>query len=189
VTTVKTWTGLETPLVEKGTNFRCYLNIWLNDSRLIIAPSWQPFLFYAFFVAFFSFCLGGVLQHHFEFEDEIYFVILSTISILMLPFMIKASDFQFFDYQNGMYKRYCFWPNSAKNSCLLSDVVCIQYVHKVWFDSDNSETESEEVNLILKNGSRLNIIEQGSLKHSNETVEFLSSLLKVPHIEVRANET
>lgn len=190
----KTWIGLETPLIEQGSNFRCHTNIWINDDLFVIAPSWQPFLLYLFVIAFFSACSGLVLQKHFEFKDSIYFLTLFASTLLVIPMVLKRNVVHIFDKQKGLYTRYRAWAafskdDSFKRTYLLSNVYCIQVVEKVWFDSDNSETNGEEVNLILLDGERLNILDQGDKRHSYDTFKLLSSLACVPHIEVRANET
>ncbi|MGB0431710.1 MAG: hypothetical protein ACPGLV_14650 [Bacteroidia bacterium] len=67
----------------------------------------------------------------------------------------------------------------SKNFALLSDIYALQIIRER-VRSSKSSYNSFELNLVLKNGDRLNVIDHGNLKRLREDATKLAEFLKVP---------
>ena len=190
----KKWNSLEKPMIDGGANFKCYTMMEIGVDKLIVFPSWRPYLFYLFIIIFVAFSFTISAQIEFEVGDEFFAYALCAVSLFFIPAILNRSTIQVFNTKENDYKKYSL-PSLLKtrkalsSRVLLNRIYCIQLIHKTYYDSDNDEVESEEVNLVMQNGERINILEQGHLDHTLVVVNILSSLTGLPIIEVKAIET
>jgi hypothetical protein len=68
---------------------------------------------------------------------------------------------------------------ASKNFALLNDIYALQIIRER-VRSSKSSYNSFELNLVLKNGERLNVIDHGNLKRLREDAAQLAVFLKVP---------
>ena len=85
---------------------------------------------------------------------------------------------------------WCFWkgrkaPNEVldihalKNACKLEDIYALQLIAE-YVRGNKSSYYSYEMNLVLKDGNRLNVVDHGNQTKLREDAQALATFLKVP---------
>lgn len=106
-------------------------------------------------------------------------LIFSLIGGYMLYHLFKP---RVFDKQSGYYyKGYNFKPNEREleHQFKLNTIVAVQIIGETIRDSDGSYG-SYELNLVLEDASRRNVVDHGNLKTIIDDAHIISAFLNVP---------
>ena len=178
------------PASRGGTNFRTHKLVEMDFSRVEFKATLVAKFFYSiFFVAGLAFAIG------FSFQEKLFenFKI-ETIAPVLFSFVFMAIGFLLyyfgtvpivFDKGVGY-----FWksrkspqdspePGSIKKCALLEDIHAIQLLSE-FVRGSKSSYYSYELNLVLKDGKRLTVVDHGNLKHLREDARKLAQFLGVP---------
>ena len=89
-----------------------------------------------------------------------------------------------FDRSRGYYwrgwRRFADITRDAKRSARLDDIVAIQLLGEHVTDSDGDSYTSYELNLVLKSGERVHVVDHGSHTRISKDADTLAAFLKVP---------
>lgn len=188
-----------TPLKPGGSNFKTHSLKIKSNSKILYRPSIGGGLFSLLF-----FVVGSGLVGFNLFADSgqinkpsmLNFILLAVglvfvfIGGYMVYFMFQP---RVFDKTLGYYyKAYKFKPhlNKTENQFKLSQIIAIQLIGETIADNDGSYG-SFELNLVLKDKSRRNVIDHGYLKSIIDDAHILSDFLDVPiwHAETSEDMT
>jgi hypothetical protein len=176
------------PLKPGGSNFKTHVLVSKSSSQLRYRPSIGGALFV---FVFFSIGLGFVIYNlafdsglmdnpsFFNFFGLSFGLIFTFTGIYMTFYLFKP---RVFDKQIGYYyKKYSFKPNSKnlKNQLRLSTIVALQIIGETIRDEDGSYG-SFELNLVLEDGTRRNVVDHGNLKSIIDDAHVLSEFLDIP---------
>ncbi|MBF8151046.1 hypothetical protein ITJ86_14135 [Winogradskyella sp. F6397] len=179
------------PLKPGGANFKTNVLTQANSSKLIYKPSIGAAIF-----SFIFFAVGfGVLFFALFplFKTNIEIVSINWFLILFGLLFSSAGGFMFykfykprvFDKQQGIYyTTYKFNLHQSRKQqsddyLPLKSIVAIQIIGE-HIQSDDSSYKSFELNLVLDDASRKNVVDHGSLKSLIIDAEMLSEFLNVP---------
>lgn len=182
------------PLKRGGSNFHTHRLVESGHSRIEFKPTLGAKLFSSIFIATGILFPAGFIflgtanqgaNSYSEFAGIIFFgLIFAGAGGLMWYLMGKP---RVFDKLTGMYwmghkePEYVYKATQKidKNQARLSDVHAIQLLRE-YVRSDKSSYYSYELNLILKNGERLNVIDHGKKSEILSDAKKLSEFLGVP---------
>lgn len=180
-----------TPARRGGSNFRTHKLMEVSTNRLEFRPSVGAILFSFVFFAVGAGVLGvslyGVYMQNFAWEDHNLFMsIFGTIFSLAGLFMF----FQFakpavFDTMYGYYwkgrKKVDFGIGSGKPDIFtsLNQIHALQIIAE-HVKSNKSSYYSYELNLVLKDGNRKNVVDHGNISRLREDAQKLSQFLNKP---------
>jgi len=179
------------PLKPGGASFKTNVLIQVNPSKLIYKPSIGAAIF-----SFVFFAVGfGVLFFAFLplFKTNIETVSINWFLILFGLLFSGAGGFMFykfykprvFDKQQGLYyttyqfKLHQSRRQESKDYLLLKSIVAIQIIGE-HVQSDDGSYKSFELNLVLNDASRKNVVDHGNLKSIIKDAEMLSAFLNIP---------
>lgn len=185
------------PLKKGGSNFKTHHLVQVSPSRLEVRPSIQMMLFCALFMV-----LGGGVGSVFvvagirdgDLMNAVIPGLIGLVFVLAGALMLKsASKRRVFDLSLGGY-----WRGSAKLSdpralttqtdwVRLQDIKAIQLLREgVTSTSDNGRRRSYwsyEVNLVLTDGRRINVMDHGKQASIRHDAEAIGRLLGVPVLD------
>ncbi len=181
-----------TPLKYGGANFKTNTLIQKSSSKLVYKPTISVGLFCFVFIAVglgvFFFSLLKNYQNSFEFTLDNWMPLLFGLCFAVAGgFMV----YQFykpivFDKQLGLfYESYNFKLHNSKatknknNVIRLKNIIALQIIGE-HISSDNGNYKSFELNLVLDNNTRKNVIDHGNLKAIINDASILSAFLDVP---------
>ena len=180
------------PLKRGGSNFKTHKLVEVNYQRLefkatIFAKIFCLIFLFAGLAVIFFFGFNEINWQTLSSEFEVLFplifgLIFSTIGALLLYFMTKPIVF---DKTYGYYWKGRKEPAQSyeqadkKYSVSLYDIHALQIISER-VSSSKSSYYSYEINLILKDGSRLNVIDHGKFSSIKEDAQKLASFLGVP---------
>lgn len=176
------------PLKPGGSNFKTHTLVEISTSQLKYRPSVGGALFgFTFFAIGFGFIIynmsfdNGLMQDpsSFNFFGLAFGLIFSFAGGYMLFYLYQP---RVFDKQSGYYyKGYNFKPNERelKHQFKLNSIVAIQIIGETIRDSDGSYG-SYELNLVLEDGTRRNVVDHGSLKAIIDDAHIVSAFLNIP---------
>lgn len=183
-----------TPLVRGGSNFATHTLNQVNNRRIEIKPSLGLYLFtfvFASFSLFFIFESKNQLLFYGDFPTNlgdalntfvpIIFLLVSAFMLIKLPQKIVFDG-----------KRNLYWKGYKKPSRIIgrkkkrntvvrfSEIQAIQLLSE-WCDGgDSSNYYSFELNLVLKDSNRINVIDHGNYSRIKFDANLISKFLKVP---------
>ena len=177
------------PLHQDGSNFRTHkLNV--SDQKIFIKKTWEKYVFSCFFVLMgTAFAIIGI--HKGFLEDEflpgIFFTIGGIIffgaGVLALIDKNKVT----IDLKNRIYvaRTYSIFPyRSHRQQGSLNDIYAIQLIDKIHESTDpdggSSEYTSYDLNIVLQQGERINLMNQGNSKDLVKSAKIISELLNIP---------
>lgn len=182
------------PLKRGGTNFRTHKLVILHADRLEFQAAAGAKLFCAFFALIGILVPCGFLAAFFLSKD----FAADTGPIVIIPVLMGLT---FLGVAAGLYHygtapivfdkyRDCFWkgrkaPNEVldihalKNACKLEDIYALQLIAE-YVRGNKSSYYSYEMNLVLKDGNRLNVVDHGNQTKLREDAQALATFLKVP---------
>ena len=150
------------PLVQGGSNFASRKLEKVSSSRMEYKPTIMGKIFPAIFILI---GLGVAIIPTVVNDFEI-FSSLSTIGgglvFAAIGFIIHyfMSTPIVFDIDNGYFYKGKNDESNISKRCNIKDIYAIQLIAE-WVSGDESNYTSIEVNLVLENGSRINVIDQG----------------------------
>lgn len=176
------------PLKPGGSNFKTHALVESSSSQLRYRPSVGGALF-----GFLFFGIGlGFVIFNLIFEDGLMYnpslfnlfglafgLIFAFAGGYILYHLYKP---RVFDKQSGYYyKGYNFKPNEREleHQFKLNTIVAVQIIGETIRDSDGSYG-SYELNLVLEDSSRRNVVDHGSLKAIIDDAHIVSAFLNVP---------
>lgn len=181
----------KTPLKSGGASFKTHTLVKESSSKLIYKPSIAMALFAFVFLAvglavvFFS---ANKLINSIDYDSKAEFIslffglIFTTAGVLMFYFFYMP---RVFDKQHNLYyKTHKFklhYNKSKKWSTYipLKNIRALQIIGET-ISSDNGNYNSFELNLVLEDGSRKNVVDHGSLKTIIDDAHVISEFLNVP---------
>ncbi|WP_179020286.1 hypothetical protein [Winogradskyella forsetii] len=179
------------PLKSGGANFTTHVLIEESSSKILYKPSigvaFFNFAFLAVGLGVLFFGLYPLLNNGFDFAEIEWFLLLfglifATAGGLMFYFFYMP---RIFDKQLGIYyKAYKIDVNTirkdtSKKYIPLKSIIAIQIIGE-HVKSDKGSYKSFELNLVLKDATRKNIIDHGNLKAIIIDAEILSQFLNIP---------
>ncbi len=185
------------PLKPGGSNFKTHALVESSSSQLRYRPSVGGALF-----GFLFFGIGlGFVIFNLIFEDGL----MDNPSLFNLFGLAFGLIFAFaggyilyhlykprvFDKQSGYYyKGYNFKPNEREleHQFKLNTIAAVQIIGETIRDSDGSYG-SYELNLVLEDGTRRNVVDHGSLKTIIDDAHIVSEFLNVPIWHAESNKT
>ncbi len=186
-----------TPLKPGGSNFKTHALVKSSSSQLRYRPSVGGALF-----GFLFFGVGlGFVIFNLIFEDGLMYnpslfnlfglafgLIFALAGGYILYHLYKP---RVFDKQSGYYyKGYNFKPNEREleHQFKLNTIAAVQIIGETIRDSDGSYG-SYELNLVLEDGTRRNVVDHGSLKTIIDDAHIVSEFLNVPIWHAESNKT
>ncbi len=173
------------PLKRGGANFKTHKLVVINSDCMEFHASTGMLLFSILFAA-----IGGIVGTVFlisanEIIPALFGFLFVGIGIGIYYF---ASTPRVFDKQLGYYwkgrckQRRVSAVKNCKDYVVLKDIYGLQIVSE-YVRGDKSSYHSYELNLVLHNGQRINVVDHGSRKQINKDAEELSRFLGVPVIQ------
>lgn len=179
------------PILEGGNRYRSQSLVKVHSGRLEyrVLKFWKFFLsgMFIFFVSYipevmFRWITGSLTE-----TTEFYFFILGG-NFIMLFFLgrilYNLSTPIVFDKHKGYFWRGRKPPYEApntdqlKDACHLSDIHALQLILKRCTNQGNYS--SHELNLVLHDGTRINVLDHGELAHIRADAKVLADFLDVP---------
>ncbi|WP_179347878.1 hypothetical protein [Winogradskyella pacifica] len=176
------------PFKPGGASFKTNVLIQASPSKLTYKPSIGAALFSFIFLAV---GLGVLFYALFPlFQSHIESVSISWILVLFGLIFFGAGAFMFykprvFDKQQGLYyttyafKGYQSKRKLSKDYLSLQSIIAIQIIGE-HVKSDDGSYKSFELNLVLEDASRRNVVDHGNLKAIINDAEMLSEFLNIP---------
>lgn len=181
------------PLKRGGANFRTHKLVRLGLEIVEFKATTGALVFYSVFMLFgavpSALAFWQVVSRGFHFEAEIlvplgFGAVFGTIGFFLFAFGTRPIVF---DKNRGYYWKGrkdpdAVWsPEELKHFAELKDIAGLQIVTE-WVKSDKSSYNSYELNLVLKDGSRLNVVDHGKEDKLEEDARTLAEFLGVPLI-------
>lgn len=179
------------PLVGGGSNFGTHVLTQQSSSKLVYKPSISAALFsFAFFAVGFGVLCFAI---YFKFQPSSLTDGKDVMLIIFGLVFACAGGFMFyyfymprvFDKQLGVYykahrpKLHHTKRVNSKNQVLLKSIVAIQIIGEI-VQGDKGSYQSFELNLILDDSSRRNVVDHGNLNSIIDDAEVLSKFLNIP---------
>lgn len=176
------------PLAKGGSNFDTNVLIEVSSTKL----QFKPTTGYALFCGAFSlvpaiFLSIGIYNYsenrNFNFlYDNIFTVIIASIFSVAVFFLLREffKPIVFDKSTNRYYKG--FYRNrveKSKNNIALSRICALQIIGEI-VKGDDHTYKSYELNLVLDDATRLNVIDHGNLKGIIQDAKWLSEFLNIP---------
>ena len=171
------------PLVPGGTSFQITKLIFRQDS-IAVRMTWKFYLFMSIFTALF-----GIPIFIFIFGDKdipwvfpCIFTIFEAFFLGVIIYSFVKRSYPLFDMVDGMFYPKGFTRDGSGISFKQLDYLQIitERCH-----TKNSSYDSYELNIVLKDGSRHNIIDHGSRKLFFADAKLLSQRLSLPLIDTK----
>lgn len=181
-----------TPQKRGGSNFHTHRMVAVDNHRMEFRPTLGAKLFAGIFMLF---GIGfPILFHIIGFGDDaagsgwavlyvwLFGIIFAGVGGALYYVMGKP---RIFDKWAGLYWRghkkpdYIYKPDESKHAAMLSNIHAIQLVRE-YVRGDKSSYYSYELNLVLKNGRRINVIDHGKKSEIVEDARKLSVFLDKP---------
>ncbi|WP_341501363.1 hypothetical protein [Gallaecimonas sp. GXIMD4217] len=175
-----------TPLVRGGANFQTKKLVALANGNLQVKASWKMVLFGALFMAMGG-GIGGFIAYQMHLSGEgaalLFPLGLGLVFVAVGGGIIYfASRKAVFDRRRRLY--YKGDANRPKESARFDDIKALQILAERCTSTDSdghrSSYTSYELNLVLPEGRRLNVMDHGNLERLHEDARRLAELLKVP---------
>jgi len=176
------------PLKPGGSNFKTHILVEKSFSKITYTPSLGGILFV---LLFFSVGIGFIIYNLFFESGQMNepslfnfiglafgFIFASTATYMIFHLFLP----RVFDKQLGFYyKSYKFKPHerNLKNQFSLNNIIALQIIGET-ISNDNGSYGSFELNLVLNDNSRRNVVDHGNLKSIIDDAHILSDFLNVP---------
>lgn len=174
------------PLIRGGNNYRTHHLKSDEQGNLVFKLRWATYLTVLLPITFVIFLdLGSSHFGTFSYNNQLRYI------LYLAPIAFAASlgyrHFKTirFDFANGVYwKGYrspvnADNPEQLKNWAHLQDIGGLQIIRER-VRANKSRYTSYELNLVLKNGDRLNVVDHGSLARLRDDAQQLAQRLQVP---------
>ena len=173
------------PLVKGGANFRTHKLKKVGFHSYVSTPTIGYHIFYSLFILFGT---GGLIGAYFSIQESWFLVfmllLMGGIFLAVGGYLgIKAQKPFTIDLDLGtFYRGHSYDPyddHDKGESGSIRDIHAIQLISEN-IKSDDSTYTSYEINLVLKDGRRINVMDHGRKKKIYEDVQLLSDVLRVP---------
>ena len=175
-----------------GANFKTHNLVQVNRNRIIFRSSIGARIFYGFFLliglAFaFGFSYSRIMNGNFDYSmNSIFPIFFGSIFVLagglLLFFGTKPIVFEKgigYFWKGRKKPQFTYNANDSKNITKLRDIYALQII-KEYVSGDKSSYYSYEINLILNDGSRINVVDHGKLDQIRADAAKLSQFLSKP---------
>lgn len=181
-----------TPLVSGGTNIRTHKLVPVDFNRMEFKPSWGSILFSALFLftglgLMIGFTIAATRSGSTFFETDFLMpVIAGLIFTLGGAFLYYTFGKPVvFDKRSGYFWKCWKAPDQAFDLNAMDDYTKLSDIHALQLISEHvrgskSSYHSYELNLVLKNGNRLNVVDHGSAEKLRVDAETLAGFLDRP---------
>lgn len=175
-----------------GANFKTHNLVQVNRNRIIFRSSIGARLFYGFFLLMglgfaFGFSYPQFLEGNFSFSFESLFPILFGLLFAIIGGLLMYYGTKPIVFEKGSGY---FWKgrknpetvyniNDRKNCTKLKEIYALQIISEL-VRGDKSSYYSYEINLVLIDGSRINVIDHGKIEKIREDAKKLSQFLGKP---------
>lgn len=186
------------PLVGGGSNFGTHILTQQSASKLIYKPSIGAAIFsFAFFAVGFAVLCFAI----YSFFQPISLTDGKDIMLIIFGLVFTSTGcFMFyyfymprvFDKQLGIYykahkaKLHNTRRRSSKRQVVLKSIVAIQIIGEI-VSGDKGSYQSFELNLVLNDSSRRNVVDHGNLHSIIDDAEVLSKFLNIPIWHSKSN--
>lgn len=175
-----------------GSAYKTHKAVVVNRSILKMQPTfftrllpWLVILFTLFLVFVFNEFRLDLRLYNFNNPDEIVQIgIIAFMLIMGLVTMFFSYRHIVFDRQLGFYHK--GWksmnnvvPVEKKNCARLDQIHAIQIISEI-VRTKNSRYRSYELNLVLKSGNRINVVDHANQKAVREDAALISRFLNIP---------
>ncbi len=179
------------PLNKGGTSFGTHRVKVVESARLEIRPTLMAHIFPMIFIAGGAISVATFLAAAGSYEsidfqkNWLWLLIGSVFSIVGIVLYFKLTEKKNFDLEAGYYwsgdksPREVFDPNRGSGYVQLIEIHAIQLLKELVRDNDGS-FKSYELNLILKDKTRINVIDHGGLQSIRKDAETIGKFLGVP---------
>ena len=173
------------PLVPGGSNFQISKLVFRQDS-IAVRKTWKFYLFISIFAVFF---LAITIFFIFDNDTPWFFIALITVGeVYLLGLFIHSftqRSYPLFDMVDGMFYPKGFTRDGSGIS--LKQLDYLQVITERCHEKNNSY-DSYELNIVLKDGSRYNIMDHGARKLFMADAKLLSQRLAIPLIDTTTGE-
>lgn len=182
------------PLRRGGTSFRTHTLNLLHADRMEFQAATGAKLFCMFFALVGIIMPCGFLAAAFlnrEFAADMGPVMIAPV-LMGLTFLAVGAGLYYYGTAPIVFDKFrgCFWkgrkaPNEVldistlKNACKLEDIRALQLISE-YVRGNKSAYYSYEMNLVLKDGKRLNVVDHGNQAKLREDAQTLATFLNVP---------
>lgn len=180
------------PLKGGGTNFKTHNLVHVNSNRIVYKSSPGAKIFYSVFLlaglAFiigFSFVQIGNDSFSFSFDSIFPILFGSIFAIIGSLLLLYGTKPIVFEKGSGYFWKGRKNPESVynirevKTYTKLKDIHALQIIAE-YVRGNKSSYYSYELNLVLNDGSRLNVVDHGNLKKIRQDAQKLSLFLRKP---------
>jgi hypothetical protein len=179
------------PLKKGGTNFRTRVLVKISQDRVEFKPSFFAVIFYLIFttvgLGLLGYSIYALFQSSFAFENHHLILIGMGVVFFSIGTILAYYGTRpiVFDKISGYFWKGQKRPNQyveyQKPDLFvgLKDIHALQIISE-YVRSDKSSYYSYELNLVLENGNRINVVDHGRLIRLREDVEKLSEFLNKP---------
>ncbi len=173
----------EGPLVPGGVSFQSMRLVFRQDS-ITVKATWKLHLGYILFMAIGTgiFCMGLFSSDGLIWPALIMGALFASIALLGSLAMILKKTFPLFDMVDGMFYPKGFTRDGSGISLKQLDHLEI-FTERVY--NKNSSYDSYELNVVLKDGSRYNVMDHGNKKHMWEDAHALAARLSLPLVDAK----
>lgn len=183
-----------TPLKRGGANFRTHKLVPVDHETMVFKATTGALVFYSLFMLFGAVPSGiafwQIFSEGFRWSTEIlvpfgFGSIFGTIGFVLFAFGTRPIVF---DKNRGYYWKGrkdpdALWSHDElKHFAEWNDIRGVQIIDE-YVRGSKSSFHSYELNLVLKDGSRLNVVDHGKQDKLREDAEVLAEFLEVPLME------
>ncbi|MBR5078448.1 MAG: DUF3592 domain-containing protein [Victivallales bacterium] len=173
------------PLVPGGSSFQISKLVFRQDS-IAVRKTWKFYLFISFFTVVF---LAITISFIFDNDTPWFFIAFITVGeVYLLGLFIHnftQRSYPLFDMVDGMFYPKGFTRDGSGIS--LKQLDYLQIITERCHEKNNSY-DSYELNIVLKDGSRYNIMDHGARKLFMADAKLLSQRLAIPLIDTTTGE-
>jgi hypothetical protein len=180
------------PLKRGGTNIKTHNLVMVDPNRYEFKPAVGAIIFYLFFLLI-GLGLAGFMIYQIDFnyigeiDAGIIVAVIMGLIFLVVGFFLFRNGTKpiVFDKSNGFYWKgrqnpsQVYDQNIQKNMVQLYQVHALQIIRE-YVRGNKSSYYSYELNLILKDGSRKNVVDHGSIKQLQKDAQTLGQFLGIP---------
>jgi len=175
------------PLIKRGANFCTSKFVQIDANTMKSKAAAGAILFFSFFLIIPSGILAGILGSPRNSIPILLIIVLSIMILVGITGLYSTTRPVIFDKNKGVFisgrakTDNTEIPNHSKKSALLDDIHALQLLSSFNPGSSNSRPYySYELNLVLHDGERINVIAHGGLNQIRADAKSLSEFLNVP---------
>lgn len=170
------------PLVRGGSNFQ-NMHLVFRQDAIAVKPTWKIYLFVMIFQAFalLLICIGLFSEQEIIWAPFSIGIVFTLIILCILISNLKRCAAPFFDMGDGVFYPKGFTRDGS--GIALSQLDHLEII-KERCHTSKSSYDSYELNVVLKNGSRYNILDHSNGKLLWEDAHKLAKRLSLPLMDV-----